>query len=374
MKKITGIFVAGLLTCGSVLADTSTIVGSWLGGGGTNIALTFLSNGRFYFAQSGDETSGCTASGAPGVEYGTFSWNSDTGALSIQIDEDTTGDWGLSDFNGITVNVADDSLSMSETGGWAGTLTRVPDAGSALAGSWWHQEKELVLTFLADGTYFMAHGASGQHKFYADGEWWTRNTNTVGLLVRNSTGDEFDNYELRANCLHVDLDDNGSREKVMPCGIDPVTGDQSYYYGMEKGIYSYDGTTGRATANVCDTTYDGGLWQYDRDNAKWDGWDAPLTISADGNSWSWDFGDGETMTWKRVLASSPVTILPPIMAGSDFVLSFISQPDALHFVEYSTNLVDGPWMSATNFPGNGTTNQIVLPATNPATFYRIQTQ
>ncbi|MEA2067730.1 MAG: hypothetical protein U9P12_00890, partial [Verrucomicrobiota bacterium] len=71
---------------------------------------------------------------------------------------------------------------------------------------------------------------------------------------------------------------------------------------------------------------------------------------------------------------TPVDILPLEFMGGDLALSFVSQSGAFHFVEYSTNLVDGPWMPATNFPGDGATNQVAFPATNSAAFYRIQTQ
>lgn len=67
-------------------------------------------------------------------------------------------------------------------------------------------------------------------------------------------------------------------------------------------------------------------------------------------------------------------MLPPILVGGDFGLSFISQSGATHFVEYTTNLVTGPWMPASNFPGDGTTNLFMAPATNPAAYYRIETQ
>jgi len=70
----------------------------------------------------------------------------------------------------------------------------------------------------------------------------------------------------------------------------------------------------------------------------------------------------------------PVTILPLEFAGGNLVLSFASQSGTIHFVEYCTNLVDGSWMPATNFPGDGATNQIALPTTNPAAYYHILTQ
>ncbi|WP_372845243.1 hypothetical protein [Pontiella sp.] len=51
----------------------------------------------------------------------------------------------------------------------------------------------------------------------------------------------------------------------------------------------------------------------------------------------------------------PVALLPPMITGEDFGLSFVSQSGATHWVEYTTNLVTGPWMPATNFPGDGAT-------------------
>ncbi|MDF7808452.1 hypothetical protein P4E94_13445 [Pontiellaceae bacterium B12219] len=70
----------------------------------------------------------------------------------------------------------------------------------------------------------------------------------------------------------------------------------------------------------------------------------------------------------------PVTILSPVLSSGNFGLSFVSQSGATHQIEWSTNLVTGPWVPATNFPGDGTTNLITLPTTNPAAFYQIKTQ
>jgi len=92
-------------------------------------------------------------------------------------------------------------------------------------------------------------------------------------------------------------------------------------------------------------------------------WDASVFLKTSGYS---IFVAGSSLV--------PVVLLPPMVVNGDFSLSFISQPGALHFVEYSTNLVDGPWMPATNFPGDGTTNRVTLPTTNSAAFYRVLTQ
>ncbi|MDF7826332.1 hypothetical protein P4B35_20050 [Pontiellaceae bacterium B12227] len=69
----------------------------------------------------------------------------------------------------------------------------------------------------------------------------------------------------------------------------------------------------------------------------------------------------------------PVTLLPPTLSGGDLGLSFVSQPGTMYIVEWSTNLVTGPWLPATNFPGDGSTNMVSLPATNPAAYFRVDT-
>ncbi|VGO16716.1 hypothetical protein PDESU_05307 [Pontiella desulfatans] len=70
----------------------------------------------------------------------------------------------------------------------------------------------------------------------------------------------------------------------------------------------------------------------------------------------------------------PVTIFPPVLIGGDLGLSFPTQSGATHFVEWSTNLVTGPWLPATNFPGDGTTNMVTLPATHPAAYFKVETE
>jgi hypothetical protein len=94
-------------------------------------------------------------------------------------------------------------------------------------------------------------------------------------------------------------------------------------------------------------------------------WSATTKISTRGSS---------RFVTSTGLVPLPVTILPPVIAGGNLGLSFLSQSGATHVVEWSTNLVTGPWMPATNFPGSGTTHFVDLPATNNAAFYRVNTQ
>ena len=70
----------------------------------------------------------------------------------------------------------------------------------------------------------------------------------------------------------------------------------------------------------------------------------------------------------------PVSILPPMVSGGNFGLSFVSQSGATHSIEWTPSLTNSSWYPATNFPGDGLTNTVILPITNSAAFFRIETE
>ncbi|MDF7826333.1 hypothetical protein P4B35_20055 [Pontiellaceae bacterium B12227] len=92
------------------------------------------------------------------------------------------------------------------------------------------------------------------------------------------------------------------------------------------------------------------------------------------NEWTWLESQHRITYDVGGIVPQPVTMLPPALFGGNMALSFLSQSGATHFVEWSTNLVTGPWLPATNFPGDGSTNMVTLPTTNPAAFFRVETQ
>jgi hypothetical protein len=56
-------------------------------------------------------------------------------------------------------------------------------------------------------------------------------------------------------------------------------------------------------------------------------------------------------------------------------LSFATQPGRAYTVQMRTNLTSGPWMSITNFPGDGLSRTIsISPSDRPAAYYRVLTQ
>ncbi|QBG48200.1 hypothetical protein EGM51_12660 [Verrucomicrobia bacterium S94] len=74
------------------------------------------------------------------------------------------------------------------------------------------------------------------------------------------------------------------------------------------------------------------------------------------------------------ITPQPVSILSPVLSAGNFGLSFISQSGTTHIVEWTPSLTNTTWYSATNFPGDGMTNLVNLPTTNPAAYFRVKTQ
>lgn len=68
-----------------------------------------------------------------------------------------------------------------------------------------------------------------------------------------------------------------------------------------------------------------------------------------------------------------ITVVPPMVAGGDVALSFLTQSGVTYYVDWSTNLIDGPWIPATNFPGDGLTNTVLIPLMSDTTLFRVST-
>jgi hypothetical protein len=100
---------------GRVLHPANSIVGSWVmpGFGGTG---TFFADGSYILGQGGV----ADAYGQPGMERGTYSWDSVTGKLmATSVITDTNGQWGLSHPNGgfLTASLnANGGLTVLEQG------------------------------------------------------------------------------------------------------------------------------------------------------------------------------------------------------------------------------------------------------------------
>jgi len=140
-----------------VQADTS-IVGSWfgqdLGQAQSTVDLTFLSDGHFFLVNNGSST--LDPSGQPGLEYGTYSWNSTTGAFSATDLVSTVGGWqSMPNFTNLSVSVS----GLSVDGGL--TLSSIPSVNDSILGSWYgnnlgQAQDNIVVTYLANGVFYQA--------------------------------------------------------------------------------------------------------------------------------------------------------------------------------------------------------------------------
>jgi hypothetical protein len=71
----------------------------------------------------------------------------------------------------------------------------------------------------------------------------------------------------------------------------------------------------------------------------------------------------------------PATNFTMQAASGNLSLSFATQPGRAHTIQMRTNLTSGPWMSVTNFPGDGLPRTVPISTSDrPGGYYRILTQ
>lgn len=138
---------------------TQSIVGSWYignpGGGTDQIAFTFLADHTFLVADKGTPSRDPT--GTSGIEWGTYSWDENTGALALTFGVNTDGEWGLSHSGITSATVSGDTITFN--GGFA--VPRLISPPGTIVGSWYNHDgqggtDQIVFTFLPDGSLLVA--------------------------------------------------------------------------------------------------------------------------------------------------------------------------------------------------------------------------
>lgn len=132
-----------------------SITGSWyIVNADDTIVVTLMSDGTYVYVE-GTEVDAGDPGGFPGIEYGTWAWDPLTKKVTADVEVDTTGLWGLSEFNGDETAVRDGSSLVYEN-------PDVPDDGLTLTlaasedsiiGGWElklpDEDKVIVITFNA---------------------------------------------------------------------------------------------------------------------------------------------------------------------------------------------------------------------------------
>lgn len=109
-NTLTGTGSDGVFTFTRVTDSSNPIVGSWTVPGGS-VVFTFLGDGTYFMADDGDPL--VDPGGQKGIERGTFTWNSVTGAFAHTTLIDTNGQWGLSSAICNSAHVSGSTLTMS---------------------------------------------------------------------------------------------------------------------------------------------------------------------------------------------------------------------------------------------------------------------
>ncbi len=118
-----------------------------------DLVVVFRYDGTFYLVDGEPEH--------PGMERGTFEWDNETGAFSVDTIVDTNGDAGFSHPGAATtITVSGNTLSYTVPGEGTFTFSRVVNTASAIVGSWTIPGEKVSVTFLADNTYYFAQEAN----------------------------------------------------------------------------------------------------------------------------------------------------------------------------------------------------------------------
>lgn len=159
VKRLLPCLTFTILTASPLTAQS--IVGSWFMARNSEIpndaVVTFLANGTYLMAEDGPRD----REGMSGMERGTYQWNPSTKAFSSKVQVDTTARWGLSDGHIKSITVSGNMLtSKSES---ALKFKKIASPKSKLVGSWFFKKSDgyAMITFLANGDYFMAEDGNG---------------------------------------------------------------------------------------------------------------------------------------------------------------------------------------------------------------------
>ena len=183
-----------------IAATASDIVGGWYGldGLGSHV-FTFLSDGEYYLAASDAPTD---------MEHGTYTWDSATGTFTHSIISDTNTDGGLSGTGNLNTQVNGNTWTGTSPEGTF-TFTRVTDPSNPIVGSWatGTPGDSLAITFLSNGTYFLADdsapGPSGQKGVESGTYSWDAATGAFSSTTLVNTDGKWGLSNLTCNGVHI---------------------------------------------------------------------------------------------------------------------------------------------------------------------------
>jgi hypothetical protein len=155
-----------------VAPSNTSIVGAWRVNdteSGSPAVVVFMADGTYYLIQA--TVTATEVNAAAGFERGLYTWDGTTGAFTVTTLNDTNGDAGLSDNNGMlnaTVFVSGDTLSLAENGPAIGSRIKAPGItpqdpiiGAWVAGNPARDDGSLVIVFDGIEAYYLGMDGPG---------------------------------------------------------------------------------------------------------------------------------------------------------------------------------------------------------------------
>ena len=168
-------FPAGYLAAFNPLPvppSNTSIVGAWRVNdteSGSPAVVVFMADGTYYHIQAA--VTGAEVNAAPGFERGLYTWDGTSGTFTVTTLNDTNGDAGLSDNNGVlnaTVFVSGDTLSLAEGGPAIGSRIKATGntpqdsiIGAWVAGNPARDDGSLVIVFDGTAAYYLGMDGPG---------------------------------------------------------------------------------------------------------------------------------------------------------------------------------------------------------------------
>ncbi len=155
------------------------IVSAWKANS-AEVVVVFNYDGSYHHIQGG------TAD--PAMERGTFTWDKTTQAFTTQPYIDTSGSAGFSfpaagPLNTSSITISGNTLNYTPNGNAPIAFTRIVNTVNAIVGSWKIPGEKFSVTFLADGSYYLADEANDVPSGYTGME--------KGTFTWNSTSKAF---------------------------------------------------------------------------------------------------------------------------------------------------------------------------------------
>lgn len=229
----------------SIEKYTPSLLGSWIYSEGANKRniLSFMDESHYIILHEHGGGSGEEQTAGSG-EYGTYSWNSETNTINIQIIDETDGDGGFTSIPRTSLKFSHDKLVIA-----GNNFEKVQDNNNVLVGGWIRGrvngvlvdsdgdgiQGSDVLTFISDNEYAIIHTSDTASERASD---LANNTDAhvngeFGTYTRNAANDEFSVTAVSVNKDEEtglsDLDNNVLLT-VSNSSITFVDGGERYYF------------------------------------------------------------------------------------------------------------------------------------------------